>query len=138
MLIEVICKIGSDKSIKSTMRSSSLELIYSLSKKIPAILRKSNNFLNMFIPMMFQLLLEIDNENSLPQWEKMVEEDESDLENMFYIIKSGFERLSLDLGGKFFMDTVVKYVQKFLQSENWIEIHGGFFVLSCIAETGSL
>lgn len=134
MLIEVICKIGSDKSIKSTMRSSSLELIYSLSKKIPAILRKSNNFLNMFIPMMFQLLLEIDNENSLPQWEKMVEEDESDLENMFYIIKSGFERLSLDLGGKFFMDTVVKYVQKFLQSENWIEIHGGFFVLSCIAE----
>ena len=134
IFIDIVCKIEMEKKIKSTIRSSALELVYSLTKKIPAVLRKSNNFLNIFIPLLFQLLLEIDNENNIQNWEKMIDEDESDREEMFYIVKSGIERLSIDLGGKFFMETTVKYIQKFLQSQNWIEIHAGFFVLACMAE----
>ena len=34
------------------------------------------------------------------------EEDETDLEEMYYAVRDSFERLSLDLGDKFFMSAI--------------------------------
>ena len=130
ILIEVTVKISKEKKLSNNTRSSSLELIYSLSKIMPSKIRKSNNFINLFIPELFELIKEIDNENDINKWEKIIKEDENDLEDMFYNVKSGFERLSLNLGGKYFMETINKYIKQYLLSENWIEIHSAFMILA--------
>ena len=134
-LIEFVCKISSEEKIEFSIRSSSLELIYSLAHSIPAKIRGSKNFIELFIPLIFRLLKELDNIDSLEKWEKIKEEDESDLEFMFYHIKSGLERISLDLGGKFFFNCINNYISQYLQSQNWVEIHGAFAALAFITES---
>ena len=133
-LIEFVCKISSEKKIEFSIRTSSLEIIYSLAHSIPAKIRASKSFIEKFIPLIFNLLLELDNIDSLEAWAKIKEEDESDLEFMFYHIKSGLERISLDLGGQFFFNSISNYIIQFLQSQNWVEIHAGFAALAFIAE----
>ena len=56
------------------------------------------------------------------------------MEFMFYSVKSGMDRLSIDLGGEFFMNSINKSIEAYLNSENWIEIHAGFAALAFIAE----
>ena len=133
-LIEFVCKISSEKKIEFSIRTSSLEIIYSLAHSIPAKIRASKSFIEKFIPLIFNLLLELDNIDSLEAWAKIKEEDEPDLEFMFYHIKSGLERISLDLGGQFFFNSISNYIIQFLQSQNWVEIHAGFAALAFIAE----
>ena len=134
-LIEFVCKISSEKNIEFNIRSSSLEIIYSLAHSIPAKIRGSKSFLGTFIPLIFNLLLEIDNIDSIENWAKIKEEDESDLQFMFYHLKSGLERISLDLGGQFFFNCIYNYINNFLNSKNWVEIHGGFAALAFITES---
>ena len=134
-IIEFVCKISGEKKIEFKIRTSILEIVYSLAHSIPAKIRGCKNFIRIFIPHIFNLLLEIDNINSLEEWEKLKEEDENELEYMFYHIKSGLERISIDLGGEFFMNNINNFIKTFLKSENWVEIHGGFAALAFISES---
>ena len=133
-IIEFVSKISSEKKIEFHIRTSILEIIYSLSHSIPGKIRSNEKFNKVFIPLIFQLLLDIDNKDSLEKWEKLKEEDENDLEFMFYHIKSGLERISIDLGGKYFMDTINNNIQQFLKSKDWVEIHAGLASLAFISE----
>ena len=133
-IIEFVSKISSEKKIEFHIRTSILEIIYSLSHSIPGKIRSNEKFNKVFIPLIFQLLLDIDNKDSLEKWEKLKEEDENDLEFMFYHIKSGLERISIDLGGKYFMDTINNNIQQFLKSKDWVEIHAGLAGLAFISE----
>ena len=133
-IIECVCKISSEPKISFALRTSALEIIFSLANSIPGKIRSSKNFQEMFIPLMFKLLLELDNINSLDAWEKLKEEDENDMEYMFYSVRTGFERLSIDLGGEFFMKSSNNAIKAFLQSQNWIEKHAGFAALAHMAE----
>ena len=52
-----------------------------------------------------------------------------------YHLESGLERISLDLGGQFFFNCIDNYINNFLNSKNWVEIHGGFAALAFITES---
>lgn len=134
LIIESVCKISSEQKISYSLRQSSLEIVYSLANSIPGKIRSSKNFQDLFIPLLFKLLLEIDNINSLDVWEKLKEEDENDMEFMFYAVKTGLERLSIDLGGEFFFQSINSSIKAYLSSKNWVEIHGGFAALAYISE----
>ena len=134
LIIDTVCKISSEQKISFTLRSTSLEIVYSLANTIPGKIRSSKNFQELFIPLLFKLLLEIDNPNSIDEWEKLREEDENDMEYMFYSVKTGLERLSIDLGGEFLMKSLNNSIKAYLTSTNWIEIHGGLATLAYIAE----
>ena len=134
VLIELVVKIAKEKILLNTIRSSSLELIYSLTKNMPSKIRKSNNFKNLLIPELFELIKEIENIKDINTWEKILIDDENDLDDMFYSVKSGFERLSIDLGGKFFMEIISPYIKNYLSSENWIDIYSAFMILASISE----
>ena len=56
VLIELVVKIAKEKILLNTIRSSSLELIYSLTKNMPSKIRKSNNFKNLLIPELIELI----------------------------------------------------------------------------------
>ena len=134
ILIDFVSKISLEKRIDFNLRTLSLEIIYSLAHSVPSKIRTSQNFKNIFIPLIFELLLDLDNINSFEQWEKLKNEDENDLEFMFYHIKSGLERISLDLGGEFFFNNIDNFVKKYLFSQNWVEKHAGFAALAFISE----
>ena len=134
LIIECVTKISSEPKISFHLRTSSLEIVFSLANAIPAKIRSSKNFKDLFIPLLFKLLLELDNINALDNWEKLKKEDENDMEYMFYSVKAGLERLCIDLGGEFFMNSVNNSIKTYLQSENWIEKHAGFAALAYITE----
>ena len=134
MIIDIVCQIVKGKTFTNSIREIALELVYSLAKNVPGAVKKSNNFKNIFIPLMFELLLEVDNIDNIPAWEKQVEEDEVDLDDIFYGVRDGFERLSIDLGGKFFMEATSGFINKYLTSQNWVEIHAAFTALAFISE----
>ena len=64
LIIDTVCKISSEQKISFNLRSTSIEIVYSLANTIPGKIRSSKNFKELFIPLLFRLLLEIDNKNS--------------------------------------------------------------------------
>ena len=79
-------------------------------------------------------MLEIDNENDDAKWEKNIEETEEDRDEMFYAVRDSFERLSTDLGGDYFMSATSDYIKKFMNSQNWIEVHAAYTAMAFMSE----
>jgi hypothetical protein len=134
VLIDIICKIVTEKSFSNTVRDLALEIMYSLAKKSPAFVRKSKTFSGQFIPVMFELLLDIDNINDIEEWTKETENDEADKEEMFFGVRDGLSRLGTDLGGKYLVENTNAYIQKFLASSNWIENHAAFVAIGYMSQ----
>jgi hypothetical protein len=111
-----------------------LEIVYSLAKKSPAFVRKSKTFSGKFIPMLFQLLLDVDHLDDLNEWTKETEENDADKEEMFFGVREGLSRLGTDLGGKYLVENTNSFVQKFLTSSNWVENHAGFIALGYMSQ----
>ena len=133
-IIIIVNEISKVKIFQNQIRECALELVYSLAKSTPSTIKKSPKFKNIFIPLLFNLMLEVDSENDEKKWEKNIEEDESDFDEMFYAVRDSFERLSLDLGGDFFMGVTAEFIKKFLASENWIEVHAAFTAMAYMCE----
>ena len=134
LIIDIVCQISRGKLFENSIRESALELIFSLAKNNPGTIKKSNNFKNIFLPLLFELLYEIDNKDNIEKWEKQKEEDEVDLDEMYYAVRDSFERLSIDLGDKFFMPAISQLLKNHLTSQNWIEVHAGYTALAYMSE----
>lgn len=134
LIIHIVGEICRTKAFPNKIRETALELVYSLCTNSPKAVKKSENFKKIFLPLLFELLLEVDNIDNLDKWEKQVEQDETDLEDMYYAVRDSFERLSVDLGGKFFMEATAGFIQKFITSQNWVEVHAGFTALGYMSE----
>ena len=133
-IITIVNEISKVKIFQNQIRECSLELVYSLAKSTPSAIKKSEQFKKVFIPLLFSLMLEVDNENDEKKWEKNMEEDEVESDEMFYAVRDSFDRLSLDLGGDFFMGATAEYIKKFLASQNWIEVHAAFTAMAYMSE----
>ena len=59
-LITIVNEISKGKIFKNTIRECALELIYSLAKSSPSTIKKSQQFKNIFLPLIFNLILEVD------------------------------------------------------------------------------
>ena len=134
IIINIVIEISKGKIFQNQIRECALELVYSLAKSSPSTIKKSDNFKNQFIPLLFNLMLEIDNENDEAKWEKNIEENEEDRDEMFYAVRDSFERLSTDLGGDYFMSATADYIKKFMNSQNWIEVHAAYTAMAYMSD----
>ena len=133
-IITIVNEISKSKIFQNSIRECALELVYSLAKSSPSSIKKSAQFKNVFLPLLFNLLLEIDFENDEKGWEKNIEENENDADEMFYGVRDSFDRLAVDLGGDFVMGCTAEYIKKFLNSQNWIEVHAAFIAMGYLSE----
>ena len=133
-IITIVNEISKPKIFTNQIRECSLELVYSLAKSSPSSIKKSAQFKNLFIPLLFTLILEIDFENDEKEWEKNLEENETDADEMFYAVRDSFDRLATDLGGDYFMGVTADYIKKYLSSQNWIEVHAAFTAMAYMSE----
>ena len=133
-IILIVNEISKAKIFQNQIRECSLELVYSLAKSTPSAIKKSQQFKSTFIPLLFSLMLEVDNENDEKKWEKNMEEDEAESDEMFYAVRDSFDRLSLDLGGDYFMGATAEYIKKYLASQNWVEVHAAFTAMAFMSE----
>ena len=69
-LINIICQISKQTSFTTETRESAIEIILTIANKTPAFLRKSESFKTVFLPMIFELLLDIDLPNDIEKWNK--------------------------------------------------------------------
>ena len=95
-IITIVNEISKGKIFQNQIRECALELVYSLAKSTPSAIKKSEQFKNTFLPLLFNLILEVDNENDEKAWEKNIEENELDSDEMFYAVRDSFDRLALD------------------------------------------
>ena len=86
-IINIVNEISKGKIFQNQIRECALELVYSLAKSSASAIKKSANFKNIFIPLLFNLMLEIDNENDDMKWEKNYEEKAEDRDEMFYAVR---------------------------------------------------
>jgi len=133
-LINVICQISKQTTFSTETRESAIEIILTIANKTPAFLRKSDGFKNIFLPMIFELLLDIDLPNALEKWDKETDEKDSDKDEMYFVARNAVERLALDLGGVNFLNSVDNIIKTLLSSENWIHNHAGLIALAWMAE----
>ena len=134
IIINIVNEISKGKIFQNQIRECALELVYSLAKSSPSVIRKSENFKKIFLPLIFNLMLEIDNENDDSKWEKNIEENEEDRDEMFYAVRDSFDRLATDLGGDYFMSATADYIKKFMNSQNWIEAHAAYTAMAYMTE----
>jgi hypothetical protein len=132
--LHVLYEIIREKSFGQTIRESALEIIYTLANKTPAFIRKSNNFIVEIIPMLFDLLLDVNDVDNLEAWNKLTAEEENQKENMIYSVNDGIRRLSIDIGGKFMLENCTPYIKRYLASSNWIEQHAAFIAIAYMSE----
>jgi hypothetical protein len=133
-LLHVLYEIIKEKGFSFAIRESSLEIIYTLANKTPAFMRKSNNFNGEILPLLFDLLLDINHADDLEGWNKLTEEEENDLEHMLFSVRDGFSRLSFDLGGKYLLEISTPFIKRYLAGGNWIEQHAAFNVIGHLSE----
>ena len=133
-IITIVNEISKTKTFQNSLRECALELVYSLAKSSPSSIKKSAQFKNVFLPLLFNLLLEVDYENDEKGWEKNIEENETDADEMFYGVRDSFDRLSVDLGGEFIMGSTAEFIKKFLNSSNWKEVHAAFTAMGYLSE----
>ena len=133
-IITIVNEISKGKIFKNQIRECALELVYSLAKSTPSSIKKSGQFKQLFIPLLFNLMLEVDNENDEKKWEKNIEENEAEFDEMFYAVRDSFDRLALDLGGDYFMGATAEYIKKYLSSSNWVEVHAAFTAMAYMSE----
>jgi len=74
LLINIICQILNESSFDNKIKTSAIEIINTLSSSLPVCMRKSNSFNTTYIPILFNLLLDIDyaKDNELSIWSKSV------------------------------------------------------------------
>jgi len=125
-LITVICEIAKETSFEAEVRETALEIVYSLAKGTPVNMRKSKVLKNVFIPLLFQLMCDLDNINNIEAWTKSNEDAELDNKEMFYGSVEGLGRLCTDLGGKFMLENSFGYIENFLNDSDWIKNHAAF------------
>ena len=133
-IITIVNEISKPKIFTNQIRECSLELVYSLAKSSPSSIKKSAQFKNVFIPLLFTLILEVDFENDEKEWENNLEENEADADEMFYAVRDSFDRLAMDLGGDYFMGVTADFIKKYLSSQNWIEVHAAFTAMAYMSE----
>ena len=133
-IINIVNEICKGKIFKNEIRECALELVYALAKHTPSTVKKSGNFKNMFIPLLFNLMLEIDNENDDAKWEKDIEENEEEKDEMFYGVKDSFDRLAVDLGGDYFMSVTADYLKKYMNSSNWVEVQAAYTAMAYMSD----
>ena len=133
-IINIVSEISKGRIFQNQIRECALELVYSLAKSTPSTIKKSANFKNIFLPLLFHLMLEIDYENDEAKWENNIEENEEDRDEMFYAVRDSFERLSTDLGGDYFMSATSDYIKKFMNSSNWVEVHAAYTAMAFMSD----
>ena len=65
---------------------------------------------------------------------KISKKNEEDRDEMFYAVRDSFERLATDLGGDYFMSATADYIKKFMNSQNWIEVHASYTAMAYMSD----
>ena len=133
-IITIVNEISKPKIFKNDLRECALELVFSLAKSSPSAIKKSAQFKNTFLPLLFSLILEVDYENDEKGWEKNIEENEADADEMFYAVRDSFDRLAVDLGEEYTMSATAGFIKKYLASQNWIEAHAAFTAMAYMSD----
>lgn len=132
-LISVICEIAKATSFESEIRETALEIVYSLAKATPVNMRKCKVLKSQFIPLLFELMCDLDNLTNIQAWTESNEDAELDNKEMFYGSVEGIGRLCSDLGGKLMLENAFGYIESFLNNADWIKNNAAFAAMGWMA-----
>jgi hypothetical protein len=113
------------------LRQMATEVLISKAEAAPGMMRKHAGFQQAFIPMCFQLMLEIEEDE---EWYQRSEEDEEDEDDTMYdCALQLMDRLALSIGGKTVTPIVFNLIPQFVNHAEWKYRHAG---LMAISQTG--
>lgn len=135
-VVNAMIMIASTTQLEMNIRHLAVEFLTTLAEGGGAMVRKlpDNQFINLIIPLLFNMLLDI--EDIGDSWEMRSENDEEEEDNMSDCLTacSTLDRLSSVLKAKRFLPVAFSLMTTFLQNPDWRYRHATFVALSHVGE----
>lgn len=134
--LEVICemciKVFSTQDFEDSWRQLALEVMVSLSENAAPMMRKrAEKYIIALIPLVLQMLTEIDDDDEWAVSDQITDEDNSD-NNI--IAESALDRLACGLGGKMVLPHIINNIPHMLEHPDWKQRHAALMTISAVGE----
>ena len=130
--MNVVAQVMSQASFEQGTRSTATEVVLALSAQMPAVLRKTEETMSMFLPALVKMLTEVEEDEGV--WADTEEEKEMSGTDPYSTAVNAINRVSVDLGEKCILGPCSVLIQAAVKSDKWQERQAGYMLMGLIAE----
>ena len=130
--MNVVAQVMSQASFEQGTRSTATEVVLALSAQMPAVLRKTEETMGMFLPALVKMLTEVEEDEGV--WADTEEEKEMSGTDPYSTAVNAINRVSVDLGEKCILGPCSVLIQAAVKSDKWQERQAGYMLMGLIAE----
>ncbi len=118
--------------VDNEVKHMALEFLVTISESRSGLVKKIPNFLATLLPLLLQMLVELDN-LSLADWNKLQDEPEDNDGNK-EVGGECLDRLAQAIGGKTLVPLLFEHLPKMLASADWRQRYAALIAISLVAE----
>jgi len=124
--------ISSSTKLEDETKHLGLEFLVTLTESKPSMMRKFPKFLEEIIPIVLNMMLDIE---ETEEWNTKTNEEEDDVDiSNSDIGEESLDRLALSIGGKAMVPAVFALLPVMLSNQDWRYRHAGLLSISIIGE----
>lgn len=132
-IVKIIADIIRAKEFEVGTKSQASEIVLNLSEKMPAIMRKVNEMSLDFVPALFQLLTECEEDQE--EWKLSLNDENGTGSDAYSIAVSAISRLSLQMKENFTLKAAAPLIQQCIAHQDWKIRQAGYLAIGLIAES---
>ncbi|KAJ3120506.1 hypothetical protein HK098_004559 [Nowakowskiella sp. JEL0407] len=129
--LDVIIAIMTCADLEHDTQELALEVLLTVAESKPAIVRKYPRFVQALLPVLFQWMTEIEDEE---EWYTTEDPETEDPNEKFDAATTAIDRLALSLGGAVLLREAFQLIPKYFGSEQWQARHAALFAISVLGE----
>ncbi|OMJ17419.1 Importin subunit beta-3 [Smittium culicis] len=130
-ILEFGSQIGSNVNLLDATRQVAIEVLVTLAEAAPGICRKQPQFCEKLIPIILNMMTEIEDDED---WYTVDTLDEDDNEDNAVFGEQAIDRLACSLGGKQLLPVAFQHIPNMLSAQEWQKRHAALMAISAIGE----
>lgn len=125
--------IARDRNFDSSLRAAALEIVLTLIRKVPGLLKPNQYFIEETVSLSFLLINELDNVTDLTAWNNEPEETEIIHNDPYSLGKDLLNKLSNFLEESI-IPSLLQLIPIHLSNEDWTRVHTGILAIGIASE----
>ncbi|OLY77768.1 Importin subunit beta-3 [Smittium mucronatum] len=130
-MLDLGALIGGNKNLMDATRQVALEVLITLAEAAPGLCRKQSHFCEKLVPVILDMMTEIQDDED---WYAVDSLDEDDEEDNSVFGEQAIDRLACSLGGKQMLPVAFQHIPTMLSSQEWQRRHAALMAISAIGE----
>lgn len=133
MTINAMLQISTHTGLEDETKNLALEFLVTLAENKPSMIRKYPKFLESVLPIVLNMMTQLDED--IIDWNNTKEEEDDDIDiSNSDIGEESLDRLAISLGGKLMVPALFSLLPSMLSNSDWRYRHTGLMSLSIIGE----